>query len=231
MLSGWSTKLLCGSRFFFLFFSTRTNVHGLRSSLRCLMGHVHKGSQFLGCELIKAAEQMVRTWSGHNEIVNGEANPTWHNSCVGFERWPAVGNLPGAHLQSREWDHNRLETFQWSICVSWCLLRFHHVRSFFFLFFSKSFSICLSFHSLLQSLDLSRWVFGKHQILNTCCPSQFPPYFLPTLTKAALTDTHTGKIKQNKKTHLQLWRKQSGQDQNSFFFPIPDGGEAARSIH
>lgn len=202
MLSGWSTKLLCGCRFFFLFFLPELIFTGCLystprpcSSLRRLMGHVHKGSQFLGCELIKAAEQMVRTWSGHNEIVNGEANPTWHNSCVGLERWPAVGNLPGVRLQSREWDHNHLETFRWSICVSWCLLRFHHVRSFFFLFFSKSFSICLSFHSLLQSLDLSRWVFGKHQILNTCCPSQFPPYFLPTLTNPALTDTHTGKIK------------------------------------
>lgn len=214
--------------FFFSFFLPELMFTGClystprpRSSLRRLMGNVHKGSQFLGCGLIKAAEQMVRTWSGHNEIVNGEANPTWHNSCVGFERWPAVGNLPGARLQSREWDRNRLETFRCSICVSWCLLRFHHVCSFFFfLFFSKSFSFYLSFHSLLQSLDLCRWVFGKHQILNTCCPSQFPPptHFLPTLTNPALTDTHTGKKQKKNKKHLQMWRKQPGQDQNSFFF-------------
>lgn len=40
----------------------------------------------LGCELIKAAEQMVRARSGRNETVNGETNRTWQDSCEGFER-------------------------------------------------------------------------------------------------------------------------------------------------
>ncbi len=35
----------------------------------------------LGRKLIKAVEQMVQTWSGHNEMVSGETNRTWPDSC------------------------------------------------------------------------------------------------------------------------------------------------------
>lgn len=151
-----------------------------------------KALNFLGCKLIKVVEQMVRTWSGHNEIGNGEANPTWHNSCVGFERWPAVGNLPGACLQSREWDRNRLETFWWSICVSWCLLRFPSCTQlllfFLFIFFSKSFF--LSFHCLFNHSILAG---GFLVNTKSSTPVARASIFLPTLTNPTLTDTHTGK--------------------------------------
>lgn len=40
----------------------------------------------LGSKLIKAAEQMVQAWSGHNETVSGETNWTWQDSCEGFVR-------------------------------------------------------------------------------------------------------------------------------------------------
>lgn len=40
----------------------------------------------LGRKLIKVLEQMVLTWTGHNETVNGEMNRTWQDSCEGFAR-------------------------------------------------------------------------------------------------------------------------------------------------
>lgn len=40
----------------------------------------------LGSKLIKAMEQMVQTWSGHNEMVSGETDWTWQDSCEGFAR-------------------------------------------------------------------------------------------------------------------------------------------------
>lgn len=70
-----------------------------------LMGNGHK--DILGSKLIKALEQMVQTWFGHNETVSGETNRTWQDSCEGFVRW-----LEFRHLQPREWNYNGTKTFE-----------------------------------------------------------------------------------------------------------------------
>lgn len=51
-----------------------------------ISGEMPTKSLILGSKLIKAMEQMVQTWSGHNETVSGETNRTWQDSCEGFVR-------------------------------------------------------------------------------------------------------------------------------------------------
>lgn len=164
---------------------------------------------------------MVRTWSGHNEIVNGEAHPTWHNSCVGSERWLALWNLPGACLQSREWNHNHRETFWWSICVSWCLLHFLSCTRFLLFFFSQN----LFFYRFLLYFSILAGGF----LVNT--KSSTPVawaifFFLPTRTNPTLTDTHTGKY-----TSYNCDVNNQGNTKTVFFNHPHNGGEAAHNIH
>ena len=49
----------------------------------------------LGSKLIKAVDQMVQTWSGHNETVSCDTKLTWQDSCEEFIRWPEFRLLPG----------------------------------------------------------------------------------------------------------------------------------------
>lgn len=64
----------------------------------------------LGSELIKAGEQMVQTWSGHNETVSGETNRTRLDSCevTRIQVSPRSETL----LRPREWNYNRIKTLK-----------------------------------------------------------------------------------------------------------------------
>lgn len=175
------------SRFCFIYWplhicssSPRINVHGLLASVPfvsvCVC--VCKGRVWacgiswemstkalnLDCKLIKAVEQMVQTWSGHNETVSGETNRTWQDSCEGFVRWPAFRPLPGARLSSSQEGRNTTAWKLWS-----CFLRSQPVltcskRAFaacptftgseWVLFF---FNLSVLFHP--QSSDLGRCLF------------------------------------------------------------------------
>lgn len=90
-----------------------------------LSGEMPTKALVLGSKLIKAVEQMVQTWSGHNEPVSGETNRTWQDSCVGFVRWPEFRRLPGVRLllqPRREWSYlQRHENFLRSNCIRRCL--------------------------------------------------------------------------------------------------------------
>lgn len=46
-----------------------------------LRGKCPTNALILSSKLIKAAEQMVQSRSGHNETVSGETNRTWQDSC------------------------------------------------------------------------------------------------------------------------------------------------------
>ena len=80
-----------------------------------ISGEMSTKSLILGSKLIKAMEQMVQTWSGHNETVSGETNRTWQDSCEGFVRWPRFRHLPGVRLYSNQ---ERRLTAAWKLLSS-----------------------------------------------------------------------------------------------------------------
>lgn len=175
-----------------------------------LMGNGHK--DILGSKLIKALEQMVQTWFGHNETVSGETNRTWQDSCEGFVRW-----LEFRHLQPREWNYNGTKTFetlfkkQLNKAVFTSSKRvFAEQRLLEVNYAMPTGCFCLLFFvSHPQSFDLGRWI-----LVNTKSSTPVARAFscLPTLTNPALTDTLSplsGKL-----WNKQLWHYQSG-----CFFP------------
>lgn len=160
-----------------------------------------------GCKLIKAVEQMVQTWSGHNETVSGETNRTWQDSCEGFVRWPAFRRLPGARVYSSQESGNTTAWKLWSCflgsnCISWCLLPPNVcLRNNFYWkwIMQHQQSVCVFFPPPLPSSIIQSWqvFFGKHQILNTCCQS----LFLSANSNQPHSNWHTvGQVKKKEET-------------------------------
>lgn len=69
---------------------------------------------FWAVNWLKMAEQMVQTWSAHNEMAIGETNWTWQDSCEG-RVW---GDQHSRQLRGlmppsfRKWMHNCMKTFE-----------------------------------------------------------------------------------------------------------------------
>lgn len=153
-----------------------------------------------GCKLIKAVEQMVQTWSGHNETVSGETNRTWQDSCEGFVRWPAFRRLPGARVYSSQESGNTTAWKLWSCflgsnCISWCLLPPNVcLRNNFYWkwIMQHQQSVCVFFP--LPSHPQSFYL-GRCFLVNTKSSTPVARAFscLPTLTNPTLTDTLSGK--------------------------------------
>ncbi len=147
-----------------------------------LSGEMPTKAPILGSKLIKVVEQMAQTWSGHNETVSGETNWTWQDSCEGFVRWPEFRHLPGVSLHSSQ---ESGITIAWKLLSSF--LRSTWIRRrllppnvcFQNNFYCKRIMPCqqgvfICFFSLPSSIIWSwQLVFGKHQILNTCCQRLF----------------------------------------------------------
>lgn len=136
----------------------------------------------LSSELIKVMEQMVQTWSGHNETVSGGTSRTWQDSWGGggSVRWLTSRQLPGVTLQSGQ---------ESKITTAWKLLKTVSAAVYFLRACARR--IMQHLCCLPSSITLS-WqvVFGKHQILSTCCQSRI---LSPNSNQHALTDTLPGK--------------------------------------
>lgn len=131
---------------------------------------------FWAVNWLKMTEQMVQTWSGHNETAIGETN------CEG-----CVCEVTSIQGSSEDWRLPRLGSecttvrkllscFLGSNCISCCLLPPNvFLQKIFLLGVSNvTPNVCLPSPAFFTTSVLAVG-FGKHQILNTCCQKPLLP--------------------------------------------------------